>query len=63
MDFDELLAKILHLLQQEQRLSYRALKRRFALDDEYLEDVKAKIVQAKQVAATRKGCPGLDREP
>ena len=25
MDFDELLAKILHLLQQEQRLSYRAL--------------------------------------
>jgi hypothetical protein len=33
------------------------------LDDEYLEDVKAEIVQAKQVAATRKGCPGLDREP
>jgi hypothetical protein len=39
MDFDELLATILQLLQQEKRLSYRALKRRFALDDEYLEDL------------------------
>ena len=46
MDFDELLAKILQLLQQEQRLSYRALKRRFALDDEYLEDIKAELIQA-----------------
>src|SRR5262245_12782823 len=55
MDFDELLAKILHLLQQEKRLSYRALKRRFALDDEYLEDVKAELIQAKQVARDEAG--------
>jgi hypothetical protein len=55
MDFDELLAKILHLLQQEQRLSYRALKRRFALDDEYLEDIKAELIQAKQVARDEAG--------
>jgi TOMM system kinase/cyclase fusion protein len=55
MDFDELLAKILHLLQQEKRLSYRALKRRFALDDEYLEDVKAEIIQAKQLARDEDG--------
>jgi hypothetical protein len=55
MDFDELLAKILHLLQQEKRLSYRALKRRFALDDEYLEDIKAEIIQAKQVARDEDG--------
>jgi hypothetical protein len=55
MDFDELLAKILHLLQQEKRLSYRALKRRFALDDEYLEDVKAEIIQAKQLARDEEG--------
>src|SRR5215813_10570448 len=55
MDFDELLAKILHLLQQEQRLSYRALKRRFALDDEYLEDVKAELIQAKQLARDEAG--------
>jgi len=37
MDFDEILAQILHLLQRDKRLSYRALKRRFALDDEYLK--------------------------
>src|SRR5262245_33911391 len=55
MDFDELLAKILQLLQQEKRLSYRALKRRFALDDEYLEDVKAEIIQAKQLARDEDG--------
>jgi class 3 adenylate cyclase len=55
MDFDELLAKILHLLQQEKRLSYRALKRRFALDDEYLEDLKAELIQAKQVARDEDG--------
>jgi class 3 adenylate cyclase/predicted ATPase len=55
MDFDELLANILQLLQQEKRLSYRALKRRFALDDEYLEDVKAEIIQAKQLARDEAG--------
>jgi TOMM system kinase/cyclase fusion protein len=55
MDFDEILAKILQLLQQEKRLSYRALKRRFALDDEYLEDVKAEIIQAKQLARDEAG--------
>ena len=56
MDFDELLGKILQFLPQEKRLSYRALKRRFVLDDEYLEDVKAEIIQAKQLAA-RRGAP------
>src|SRR5215510_1414601 len=55
MDFDELLAEIVRLLQQEKRLSYRALKRRFALDDEYLEDVKAEIIQAKQLARDEAG--------
>src|SRR5262249_41884261 len=55
MDFDELLAKILQLLQQEKRLSYRALKRRFALDDEYLEDLKVELIQAKQVARDETG--------
>ena len=55
MDFDEILAKILQLLQQEKRLSYRALKRRFALDDEYLEDVKAELIQAKQLARDEAG--------
>jgi hypothetical protein len=37
MTFDEVLAQILALLRREGRVSYRALKRRFVLDDEYLE--------------------------
>jgi class 3 adenylate cyclase/tetratricopeptide (TPR) repeat protein len=55
MTFDELLAQVLELLQREQRLSYRALKRRFALDDEYLEDLKAELVEAKRFAIDEDG--------
>src|SRR5215510_245352 len=50
MTFDEMLAQVLELLQQEKRVSYRALKRRFALDDEYLEDLKDEIIKAKRLA-------------
>ena len=55
MTFDELLAQVIEILQREQRVSYRALKRRFALDDEYLEDVKVELIQAKQVARDEAG--------
>jgi class 3 adenylate cyclase len=55
MTFDELLAQVRELLQREQRLSYRAIKRRFALDDEYLEDLKAELVEAKRLAADEDG--------
>src|SRR5207245_1786895 len=34
----------------ERRVSYRALRRRFGLDEEYLEDLKVEIIQAKQLA-------------
>jgi len=40
MTFDEILSQVQDLLQREQRVSYRGLKRRFALDDEYIEDFK-----------------------
>lgn len=50
MTFDEVLAQVLDLLQRERRISYRALKRRFSLDDEYLEDLKSEIIDAKQLA-------------
>ena len=39
MTFDEILGQVLQLLQRQGRVSYRALKRRFTLDDEYLEDL------------------------
>jgi class 3 adenylate cyclase len=50
MEYDEVLALILELLQRERRLSYRVLKRRFALDDDFLEDVKEDLIYAKQLA-------------
>lgn len=36
MTFDEVLGQIQELRAREQRVSYRGLKRRFDLDDEYL---------------------------
>src|SRR6266511_1291299 len=41
MTFDAILAQVVDLLQRQGRVSYRALKRRFGLDDDYLEDLKA----------------------
>src|SRR6516165_11911940 len=55
MTFDEVLSQVLDLLQREGRLSYRALKRRFSIDDEYLEDLKAEIIDAKRLAADENG--------
>jgi len=53
--FDEILTQVLALLQREGRVAYRVLKRRFALDDEYLEDIKADLIDAKRVAADEDG--------
>ena len=50
MTFEEMLGQVRELLQSKQRVSYRALKRQFALDDDYLEDLKAEIIKAQQLA-------------
>src|SRR5215510_2835531 len=55
MTFDEVLAQVQDLLQRERRVSYRGLKRRFALDDEYLEDLKEELIGAKQLATDEEG--------
>src|SRR5215470_20140015 len=49
MTFDEMLAQVLELLQRQGRVSYRALKRRFELDDDYIEDLKAEMLFAYPV--------------
>jgi len=49
MTFDEILAQVLELLQRQGRVSYRALKRRFALDDDYIEDLKEEMLFAYPV--------------
>ena len=55
MTFDEILAQVLELLQREKRLSYRALKVRFGLDDDHLEALKDEIIEAKQLAVDDSG--------
>jgi hypothetical protein len=55
MTFDEILAQALDLLQRQGRVSYRALKRRFALDDDYLEDLQAEIIKAQRLAVDEDG--------
>jgi class 3 adenylate cyclase/tetratricopeptide (TPR) repeat protein len=51
MDYDELVAKVIELLQREKRVPYRSLKRRFDLDDGYIEDLKVDLIEAKRLAA------------
>src|SRR5919198_1445574 len=55
MTFKEVLAQVIDWLQQDQRISYRALKRQFALDDDYLEDLKVELIEARQVALDQGG--------
>ena len=55
MTFDEVLTQVLELLQRQGRVAYRALKRRFELDDEYLEDLKAEIIKARRLAVDEDG--------
>jgi predicted ATPase len=51
MDYDELVAKVIELLQREKRVPYRVLKRRFDVDDEYIEDLKIDLIEAKRLAS------------
>src|SRR5262250_2798417 len=55
MTFDEILTQLLDLLEREGRVTYRALQRRFALDDDYLEDLKGEIIKAKRLAEDEDG--------
>jgi class 3 adenylate cyclase len=55
MKFSEVVAQTIAWLQREQRVSYRALKREFGFDDDFLEDVKAELIDAKRVAEDEEG--------
>src|SRR5882672_3530504 len=55
MDFYTLLDQVVDLLRQRQRVSYRALKRQFQLDDDYLEDLKVELIRVQQLAIDQEG--------
>ena len=46
MTFEEMLQQTIAILQSRGRVSYRALKRQFELDDDYLDDLKAELLYA-----------------
>src|SRR5258705_5944513 len=55
MAFIEVVDQVIALLRNRARISYRVLKREFALDDEELEDLKAELIEAQQVARDEDG--------
>jgi hypothetical protein len=55
MDFYEVLDQIIDLLRHRGRVTYRALKLQFKLNDEHLEALKEEIIDAQQLAIEEDG--------
>src|SRR5262245_48619291 len=55
MTFEEILTQVRELLQRKGRISYRALKLQFNLDDDYLEGLKDELIEAEQLARDEGG--------
>jgi class 3 adenylate cyclase len=55
MQFDEILAQVVELLEQHGRVSYRGLKLRFQLNEEFLAGLKDELIDAKRVARDEDG--------
>src|SRR5262249_54579262 len=55
MTFDDVLEQVVTLLKRQGRVSYRALKMRFNLDDEDLDVLKEELMDAERVATAEDG--------
>jgi class 3 adenylate cyclase/predicted ATPase len=55
MKFSEMVDQAVEFLRRRARVSYRALKREFDLDDEALEDLKAELIDAQRLAVDEEG--------
>jgi class 3 adenylate cyclase/predicted ATPase len=55
MGFYEVLDQVVQLLRQRGRVTYRALKREFQLDDAFLEDLKDELIKAQHLAVDEQG--------
>src|SRR5262245_2439577 len=55
MDFYAILDQVVALLRQRQRVTYRALKLQFHLDEEALEALKEELIEAQQLARDEHG--------
>ena len=55
MDFLEVIEQARDVLRSKGRVTYRTLKRQFALDDEALDDLKFELIEGEEVAADKDG--------
>ncbi len=55
MDFLEVIRQARDVLKREGRVTYRTLKRQFALDDEALDDLKFELIEGQEVAVDKDG--------
>ena len=55
MTFEEILDQAIAMLQRRGRLTYRALKRQFNLDDAFLDDLTEELIHGQQVAMDEEG--------
>jgi class 3 adenylate cyclase/tetratricopeptide (TPR) repeat protein len=53
--FNDVLSQTIAMLQQHGRVSYRALKRQFAIDDAFLEDLTYELITVQQRAVDQDG--------
>ena len=55
MNILEILEQVRELVRTKGRVTYRVLKRQFNLADDYLEDIKAELIDAEHVAMDEDG--------
>ena len=55
MEFYAVLDQVVELLRQRGRVTYRALKLQFSLDDSTLETLKEEIIDAQRLAVDEQG--------
>ena len=55
MNILEMLDQVREFIRTKGRVSYRALQRHFNLTDDYLEDIKAELIDAEHMAIDEDG--------
>ncbi len=55
MTFNEVLEQVRGKIRDKGRVTYRALKREFSLDDDYVADIAAELIEAEHVARDEDG--------
>ncbi|WP_235108975.1 hypothetical protein [Acaryochloris sp. 'Moss Beach'] len=53
MSFEEILEQTIEILHRRGQVSYRAIKRQFGIDEQYLEDIKYEIIDVLKIAVDR----------